>query len=240
MVADGPDRGGSTAEDTGSCVSLVPVFSGLTAVQQAEVATLARPRLVARGEMVFRAGEPAASLYVVHEGRIRISRLSAGGQERVLRILGPGEVVGESAFLTGRRPENDAVAVENARMCVFAHARLDNLVRTYPDIAVAMLRAVSARLVSTERMLAAMTNADVPARVAAYLLDCEVVAGDGGKVRVRLPVAKKDIASFLGTTPETLSRTFATLTRQNLIGPAGQAEVEILNMTRLEALAAGI
>ncbi|HEX5199094.1 MAG TPA: Crp/Fnr family transcriptional regulator [Actinoplanes sp.] len=223
-----------------SCVSLVPLFSGLTAGQQAEVAKLARPRQVGRGEYVFRAGEPAATLYVVHAGRVRISRLSAGGQERVLRILGPGEVVGESAFLTGRPPENDATAVENTRMCVFDHGRLADLVRTFPDIAVAMLRAVSARLASTERMLAAMTGADITGRVAAYLLDCEVARGDGGRVRVQLPAFKKDIASFLGTTPETLSRTLAGLAREKVIVLSGHAQVEILDMPRLELLSAGV
>lgn len=240
----GPDRppcsssDGAAAYSDGSCVSLVPVFSRLTAQQQAEVATLVRPKKVGRGEYVFRSGEPTASLYVVHEGRIRISRLSTGGHERVLRILGPGEVIGESAFLTGRRPENDAVAVEDARVCVFDQARLNGLVRAYPDIAVAMLRAVSARLLSTERMLAAMTSADVTARVAAYLLDCEMVTGRGDGVRVRLPAPKKDIASFLGTTPETLSRTLAALARENVIRPDGHAEVEILDVTRLELLSA--
>jgi len=239
MVAETPDRGavGAKAE---SCVSLVPVFSRLTAGQQAEVAKLARPKEVGRGEYVFRAGERTVTLYVVHEGRIRISRLSSGGQDRVLRILGPGEVVGESAFLTGRCPENDAIAVENARMCMFDHARLTGLVRTYPDIAMAMLRAVSARLASAERMLAAVTSADVTARVAAYLLDCEVIAGDGGRVRVRLPAFKKDIASFLGTTPETLSRTLAGLARKKVIVLLGHADVEILDMTRLELLSAGV
>ena len=123
-------------------------------------------------------------------------------------------------------------------MCVFDHARLDELVRTYPDIAVAMLRAVSARLVSTERMLAAMTTADVTARVAAYLLDCEVTAGGQGRVRVRLPAAKKDIASFLGTTPETLSRKLAALAREDVIRMAGHSEVEIIDMARLEELSA--
>jgi CRP/FNR family transcriptional regulator len=155
-------------------------------------------------------------------------------------MLGPGEVIGESGFLTGRRPENDAVAVENTRMCVFDHGRLAGLVRAYPDIALAMLRAVAARLASTERMLAAMTSADVAARVAAYLLDCEMVAGDGGRVRVRLPALKKDIASFLGTTPETLSRTLAALARENLIVLLGHAEVEILDMPRLESLSTGV
>ena len=241
VVTDGQPRSSrdvAAAKSAEPCVALVPVFSRLNAAQQAAVAKLARPRTVTRGQYVFRSGEHGASLYVVHEGRVRISRLSAGGQERALRILGPGDVVGESAFLAGQRPQNDAVALDDARMCVFDHAGLDHLIRANPDVAVAMLRTVSARLASTERMLAAMTSTDVATRVAAYLLDCEVISGTAGRVRVRLPAAKKDIASLLGTTPETFSRTLAVLVREQVIRLAGPSELEILDVPRLTDISA--
>lgn len=218
------------------CVALVPVFKDLDASQQQEVARLARPRRVKRGEPVFRAGEAAARLYVVHEGRVRISRRSPAGQEHVLRILGAGDVVGEAAFLSGGRPETDAVAVEDCRLCVFDHARLDDLVRRYPDVAVRMLRTLSERLASTERILAAVTSADVRTRVAAYLLDCPVIGRDADRVTVALPAAKKDIASYLGTTPESFSRALAALAAEGVIGTAAGREVHILDGHLLEEL----
>lgn len=218
------------------CVALVPVFRGLERVQQAEVARLARPARVARGGYIYRAGDSSARLYVVHEGRVRISRPSASGHEQVLRILGPGDVVGEAAFLGGGRPETDAVAVEDSRMCVFDHARLEDLVRRYPDVAVRMLRTLSERLVSTERVLAAVTSADVRTRVAAYLLDSQVVRRHASRVTVALPAAKKDIASYLGTTPESFSRALAALAADGVIAPPKGREVEILDGRRLEEL----
>lgn len=218
------------------CVALVPVFKGLDPGQQAEVARLARPRRVGRDEHVYHAGEAPARLYVVHEGRVLISRRSASGHVRVLRILGPGDVVGESAFLGGGRPETDAIAVEDTRLCVFDHERLDDLVRQYPDVAVRMLRTLSQRLVSTERILAAVTSSDVRTRVAAYLVDCPVVRRDGQRVTVVLPAAKKDIASFLGTTPESFSRALASLTADGVIDAPRGREVEILDGRRLDEL----
>ena len=93
-------------------MSRVPVFSRLSGVLQGEVARYARPVRVAAGEVVVVAGQADPRLFVVHEGRVKIVRTSVGGRSSIVRTLGPGEVGGELAFLTGARPEQDAIAVE--------------------------------------------------------------------------------------------------------------------------------
>lgn len=199
------------------CVGLVPVFAGLTAAQQAEVARYARPLKLAGGEVVVRSGQSRPQLFVVHEGQVKVSRTSAGGRETILRVLGPGDVAGEVAFLTGDTPDNDAVAMVDSRACVFDHRDLAGLVRTYPEIGVGMLRVLGSRLASSERMVTALASADVSARIAAYLLDCPATWDSHGRPTIRLPMAKKDVASFLGTTPETISRRLAEFERDRLI-----------------------
>jgi CRP/FNR family transcriptional regulator len=220
------------------CVSLVPLFAGLTPEQQAEVATLARPVSVRSGETFVRAGARQAPLFVVHSGMVKLSRATAGGKDTTLQVLGPGEVGGETWLLTGERPENDVIALDTSRLCVFEPAVLDTLVRRFPGIAVAMLRALAARLHSAERMLAARTLADVGARLAAYLLDCPATWDAGGAATVHLPMAKKDIATFLGTSPETLSRRLNAQERGGLIHVRGR-DVDILDPAGLELRARG-
>lgn len=147
-----------------------------------------------------------------------------------------GDVVGERAFLTGHRPNDLAVALEEGRMCVFEHADLAVLLRDYPDISQRMLRTLSDRLSSVERLLAAITSSDVNARVAAYLLDLPGTMRDGAAT-VRLPMAKQEIAAYLGTTPETLSRRLAALSASGLIELHGRREVTILDIDALEHVA---
>lgn len=106
-------------------------------------------------------------MLVVHSGRLKISRVSAGGQEQVLRTADRGDVVGEREFLTGHRPDHVVVAVEDSKMCTFDHGDLSALLGAYPDIGARMLRTVSDRLACTERLLAAVTSSDVTARIAA-------------------------------------------------------------------------
>ncbi|ATD72428.1 MULTISPECIES: Crp/Fnr family transcriptional regulator [Gordonia] len=221
-----------------SCVARVPLFSRLSHDQQDEVASLARPVRVGRGETFVWAGRDTAKLFVVHEGLVKVGRTAEDGREVTLRLLGPGDVEGEVGFLTGARPENDYMALESSTMCVFDHSMLTELVHRYPDIGVAMLHSLATRLQETERRLAARTLVDVSARIASYLLDLPATRSLDGALTVRLPVSKKDVATYLGTIPETLSRRLAALEREGLIDVRG-AEVDLLDLEGLERRSGG-
>lgn len=219
------------------CVALVPLFARLTPEQQAEVATLARPVTIGRDETFVRAGQERAPLFVVHSGQVRISTRSADGRDTTVRVLGPGEVGGETWFLTGERPPTDAIAVEPSRMCVFEPAALATLIQRYPGIGLTMLRTLARRLHSTERMLVARTLTDVGARLAAYLLDCPAT-WEGDLATAHLPMPKKDVATLLGTTPETISRRLSTFERDGLIRVRGSA-IDILDAPALDLRSRG-
>ncbi|WP_432557497.1 Crp/Fnr family transcriptional regulator [Granulicoccus sp. GXG6511] len=209
-----------------SCVTRVPVFRTLNPEQQAEVAGFARPVHVAAGEQVMSAGSPMRRLLVVHSGVVRLVHLLDSGRERLIRMLGEGDAVGETSFVLGRRPDHFAFAETDAQLCTFHHEDLARLVARYPDIAVRMLQVQAERLAAAERMLAAFGNADVGARVAAYLLELPASPTAAGDL-LELPMAKKDIASYLGTTPETLSRRLRELADAGAIELAGRRGVVI-------------
>lgn len=218
------------------CVSRVPIFQGLTYAEQLRVAEFARPVQVAKGETVHTPGQSMSRLLVMHSGQLKVSHAAANGQEQLLRTVTEGDVVGERSFLTGHRLDDLVVALEDSRMCVFDHADLSALLRDYPDVGLRMLRTLSDRLASVERLLAAITSSDVGARVAAYLLDLPGTIRDG-VATVWLPMAKQEVASYLGTTPETLSRRLATLSASGLIELEGRRGVRILDIDGLERAA---
>lgn len=221
-------------ESHAGCVARVPIFARLDAAQQADVGRLARPVSLAAGALLHGAGDKMGQLFVVHTGRLKLVRPTAGGHDRLTRVAGPGDVVGEHAFLTGERPDHYVEALEDARLCVFDHPELGRLVAAHPPIAVAMLRSLSERLTDAERRLAG-ASAGVPARLAGYLLDLPADSLDG-RARVTLPLPKKDIASYLGTTPESLSRALGRLQADGLLTIDGR-RVTLLDPDALEASA---
>ena len=214
------------AADT--CVSRVPIFGALGEQEQDAVAGFAVPTRVDKGEVIYRAGQPVSQLMVVHRGRIRIARYGADGHEQLIRVLGPGDFVGEAAFLTGDRPDHWATAMAPSQLCVFRHQDLSALVAQHPSIGLGILGTISRRLSEAEGRITALASDDVDVRLADYLLDLPAQRVDG-RLRLRLPLAKKDIASLLGTTPETLSRMLSRLAADGLVALPGPREVDLLD-----------
>jgi CRP/FNR family transcriptional regulator, anaerobic regulatory protein len=222
-----------------SCVARVPIFADLSPEQQYKVAAFVRPLHASRGDIVYMAGSDLHRVLIVHRGRIAMRHLTADGREQVVRVLEEGDVVGEAAFVTGAQPDHEAVATADSELCTLNHADLVELVQRHPRIAVRMLQSVTERLVRAERMLAAFATTEVETRLTAWLLDQPSV-DDAGRRMVVLPMAKKEIASFLGTTPETLSRRLADLAREGVIDLAGRREIVLLDVPELQARAVGM
>lgn len=224
----------STVPD--SCVTRVPIFATLDDGAQLEVARFATPRRLAKGEVLYRQGESVAQLFVMHTGSAKLIHLRADGQEQVVRTVGPGGVVGEHAFLTGSRPDHTVVALEALEACVFDHRDLARLTATHPEIAVQLLRRMSHLLAETEERLRAVSATDVTARLADYLVNLPTTVP--GQFVVVLPMAKRDVASYLGTTPESLSRAFARLEADHLVEVDGR-RIRLLDVSALDEAAAG-
>lgn len=218
------------------CVARVPLFQGLTHAQQVEVAGFARTVRLDAVEQVYTAGSDMSQLMVVHTGQVKIARTSATGHEQVIRVLGPGDFIGESAFLTGARPDHAAEALVYTELCVFRHADLGRLVEKHSSIGLRMLQGVSQRLDDTEARLASVISGNVSSRLADYLLSLPATPGPRGTIDVTLPLAKKDIASLLSTTPESLSRQLRKLTDSGVISQQDQGRITIIDVTALAAL----
>lgn len=222
---------GEVHREETNCVQRVPIFSGLTPEQQDLVASRARPMHLSRGDVLHVAGEQVGSMYVVHTGSIKLTRTMPSGRNRLLRVAQPGETVGEHALLSRGTTVDEAEALSDTQLCVFIHEDFADLAGDYPDIALRMMQTLGDRLASAERGLA-LGTLSVDVRLADYLLQQPLLQrspqqerggadgsadGSAATPRVRLPLNKKDIASMLGTTPESLSRALSRLTAEGLI-----------------------
>lgn len=103
----------------------------------------------------------------------------------------------------------------------------------YSTIAYKMLETISDRLERTERMVSSLTGEDVEHRIASYLLELADLAGSNS---LELPISKKDLASYLGTTPETVSRRLAVFQENGWISQSSKGRIEILDRTALACI----
>jgi CRP/FNR family cyclic AMP-dependent transcriptional regulator len=113
-------------------------------------------RSYAAGDVIFREGDEATGeAYLVHEGRLEI-RKQFGSEERVLRVVGKGELLGELALFRNAPRSATAVAAEPAVLIVIPSSRLDALVRTNPTLALALIKQLATRMLEAEDRAAQM------------------------------------------------------------------------------------
>jgi CRP-like cAMP-binding protein len=120
------------------------------------------------GECLFREGEPGGEMMVIQEGRVLVTK-AMDAQHAVLAELGPGDVVGELALVTGRPQNTTATAVEPTRCLALDASTLEILVATTPELAVRLLRELGIRAYALVDLLSVVSHRDATARMIACL-----------------------------------------------------------------------
>lgn len=214
------------------CVSLVPIFNHLEPEQMREIMQVVHSVSFKKGESIYRAGDTSNSLYIVNRGQVKIYYLSEDGKEQIIRILNHGDFTGELALFQQTVHESFAEALVDTQICLINGDELEKLLLKYPTISMKILREFSNRLANSERQTTRVATARVETRLALYLVDLLEQKEDSEKI-VTLPMSKKDLASYLGTTPETLSRKLTDFETAGYIEQRGQRKIKVINIEAL-------
>jgi CRP/FNR family transcriptional regulator len=208
-----------------------------------EVESIAIAKKYARGDMIYMEGDQGDRLYVVHRGLVKVFRLSPNGKEQVIRVLGPGEFMGELALFSPATLTDNAVALEEASLCLIEGTLIKDLMQKHPLIAFKVIEELSKRLESAENLIRDINLHPVEQRLAEALLrmvqEQEKGAG-GGDSAIVLPMTKGALASQLGMTQETLSRKLSSFQEQGLIELQGARKIVIIDRDGLDEIAAGL
>lgn len=196
-----------------------------------------RRRRLHRGERLFRAGDPhAGTLFTVRRGSFKTSVPYRYGGQQVTGFFLATESIGLESLTQARHPET-AVALELSEVCEIA-AGANTAARQEPAWLAGALRGAAARAIAREDAIAlALRNTSAEQRLATFLLDLAQRHAPGGDATrtLRLAMSRVDIASFLGLTPETVSRLFSDLRRQQLLEVDRRA-LSLPDPVRLRAL----
>ena len=215
-------------------LSKTPLFNGLPADQLQEVAQIALDKHFKKGEMIFLEGDEGKGFFIVMGGKVKIFKVSPDGKEQILHIFGPGEPFGEVPVFSGQAFPANAEAITESRLLFFPRATFVERITTTPSLALNMLAVLSMRLRQFTVQIENLSLKEVPNRLAAYLI--HLADEQGTRDAVRLNISKGQLASLLGTIPETLSRAFAKMAGQNLI-EVHNRNIRLICREDIEALA---
>jgi len=158
-----------------------------------------RTRKCRRGEWIFVLGDPADSIYVVHEGRLKITALSEDGHEVLHEIIGPGEIFGDTSALLGIPRTTSAQALETSLLCEISRKDFESLLTAYPEMSLQLLKSVGLRLKKAEAQLLNVVCNDVSTRVREALINLiSIEQGIQPGQPVRIGITQQDLANLIG------------------------------------------
>ena len=214
------------------------IFSGLSEKDLQVLSGIVVRHSFTKGERLFNEGEAADGFYLLVSGQVKLCKVSSDGREKVLHFVKPMETFAEAAFFgTGTYPA-ECRATEGGEALFLPKQGFMELLSANSSFALNLVISLSMALRRFARQIEELSFADVPARLASYLLQraAEHSTSYAGITYLELGLKKGELASQLGTVNETLSRCFKKLKDVGIIELDGR-KVTILHMERLQQLA---
>ena len=195
------------------CVHLVPLFNALPTNDQMQIEELVHHQNYQKSELVM---DPTSSnnLVIVAHGGARLYTLDENGRENVTQILKTGDYAGEN-WLFGEANINTYVeATENSEICLLNRNEFLALMKKKPELSIQLLEQNIIKVRAMHRQIQLLSLPKVEDRLLSYL---QTYTKQVNKNSFTLPLKMKDLALYLGTTPETLSRKFVLLEKQGTL-----------------------
>ncbi len=198
----------------------------------------ASPRRVAAGEAVFEQGAPAGRFYLLVSGRLKVTQVTADGQQVMVRVVHPGDLFGFARALARADYPGTARAAVETEVLGWPMTEWDAVVEANPRLAVNAMQTIGQRLDEAHTRLREMSTQDVERRVAHAVLRLAERAGrrEGAGIRIAFPISRQDIAEMTGTTLHTVSRILSAWEGRGLVA-GGRQRLTLIDMAALGRIA---
>jgi CRP/FNR family transcriptional regulator, cyclic AMP receptor protein len=170
---------------------------------------VATPHHLKAGEPLFVAGDAGEGCYRLEQGLLKVVINSARGDERILAILGPGEIAGELSIIDGRPRSASVFAVRDCVLGFISRKDFEECARQHPEICGYLVTVLAARLREADEAVAATSFLTVKARLARALLELAQFLGEdrgSGRILIHHKIKRSDLAAMAGVAPENVSR----------------------------------
>ncbi len=215
-------------------ISRCSLFKGLPKEQLEDIERISIRKHYDKDDEIFFEGDEGTGFYIVSDGTVKIYKMSMEAKEQILHILGPGELFGEVPVFAGNNFPANAQAITKCTVLYFPRKAFAGLISRSPSLAMNMLSVLSMRLREFTLQVENLSLKEVPGRLASYLLFLSRERNHDKTLT--LTISKGQLASLLGTIPETLSRIFMKMSNHKLIEVDGR-NIKLIDIDGLKELA---
>jgi CRP-like cAMP-binding protein len=190
-----------------------------------------------RGQAVFYEGNPPLAIYCIHSGMVKLFKTGYSGVEYVIRLLGPGEIIGFRALLAGEPFAATAQAVSDTQICIISKEDFLNLLNSSSQLSFNLMAKLAVDLRISEEKFLSRAQESVKQRTARMLLQLLETSNEfsDNDSRISVPILRSEMAQVVGTTPETLSRTLRSLAQKQILR-LNRSEISVTDVDKLRSV----
>ena len=192
------------------------LFSNMNETHLNEISKLLSRKEYPAGTTLFFEGDPGENVYFLRKGKVKALKSNPSGEEQILEILQAGDVFGEVVLFGIDQYPATAVAMDDAEVVYLSRKKFKDYFYKNPELGWGMLQEMAHKLQRAQKKIENLGLRDTKGRVATLLIDLLYKFGDE-KNKLSLELNRQEMASFIGTTRETVSRTLSDFKNESLI-----------------------
>ena len=211
----------SRSKEVGESLRTIPLFAAVSDDDLEAVASLLIERSFPKNKTIVEEGMPGDYMYVVREGRVKVTKLSGDGREKILEMLGAGSFFGELSLLDGAPRSASVKALTDTRILALSRSDFLGLLHRSPDLAMAVIQELTARLRQMDDQASSLSFQRVKERTQGLLVRLAREGAEGG-LRATPALTHQQIADMIGTSRETVTRVIKGLKQDGWLRQEGK------------------
>ncbi|MDO5027117.1 MAG: Crp/Fnr family transcriptional regulator [Tissierellia bacterium] len=213
------------------CTRNIPSFQGLPEDVQAQIVSQALHEDYEKGRVLFRLGDPCDSIYIIRQGKVKLSYIDAEGKEIIIDIMVDGELIGDNLFLEKREYDYDAVCISDVKICQITRRDYEEVLKNNPILALNLIYSMSGKLKDQEEKIRILSENDAKKRLAIYLL-----SRNRRTKKSDIKLSVEEIAASINLRPETISRKIKDLVDEGYLERIGKKRLSLSNIEGLKRM----
>lgn len=223
--------------DCGQCSTChESLFASFIGKELDEISDQKSYALYKKGQYIFREGSEPKGLFCIHDGNVKITKISEDGKEQIVRLAKPANFIGYRALLCNDIYRASAIALVDTHVCFFPKELYFQLLHSKPEVAATTINVLTRDLKFAENMMMNMAQKHVKGRIAEILLILEDFYGIYEKDQtINTTLKREDIGHLVGTTTETSIRIISELAKEGVVELVGK-KIRIIDKPKLVEL----
>ena len=217
---------------------IVRQFSSLKALNKDELIRMAECKTsytIKKGEPIFEEGEVTNGIYCIKDGVCKLSKLSNNGKDQIVKLVKPGELLGQRSMISDEPANLSAVALEDMEVCFIPRSEVMQFFTQNNQFSMNVMRTICDDLKGADDHMVNMAQKTVRQRLAETLIYLEDTFGKNEDGTLHIQLSREELAGMIGTATESCIRLLSELNKSEYIELIGK-KIKLLDKNKLKRL----